>query len=132
MEQDYEALSEMIATAFSGTTMVIAIVCGIIGIIAQWKIFTKAGEAGWLALIPIVKSYILAKIVYGEGLKFLLGIVPILQLGYYILMPIRLGQRFGKSTGWCIIFMLLLSPIGLLILGFGSDGYEGPDTSCFM
>lgn len=132
MEQDYEALSEMIATVFSGTTMIFCFILSVILIVAQWKIFTKAGEAGWLAIIPIVNAYTLAKIVYGEGLKFLLGIVPILQIGYIILMPIRLAQRFGKSTGWGVIFMLLLSPIGMLILGFGSDGYEGPDRSCFM
>ena len=132
MEQDYEQLSEMLASIFSGGTVLIGLILSVICIIAQWKIFTKAGEAGWMALIPILNYYILAKIVYGEGLKFLFGIVPLLQFAYYIAMPVRLGERFGKSLGWCIIFMLILSPIGLLLLAFGSDGYEGPDTNCFI
>lgn len=45
-----------------GTVAVIGIAAAIISIIAMWKIFTKAGEKGWKALIPIYDIYVLYKI----------------------------------------------------------------------
>ena len=39
--------------------LVIAIVIGILTILAHWKIFTKAGEKGWKAIIPIYNIIIL-------------------------------------------------------------------------
>ncbi len=46
-----------------GTVAVIGIAAAIIGIIAMWKIFSKAGEKGWKSLIPIYNAYILFKII---------------------------------------------------------------------
>jgi hypothetical protein len=43
--------------------IIIAIVWGILAIVAMWKIFTKAGEAGWKSIIPIYNVYIMYKIV---------------------------------------------------------------------
>ncbi|MBR1762543.1 MAG: hypothetical protein IJ731_04170, partial [Eubacterium sp.] len=53
------------STATSITTLVIAI----LSIIALWKIFEKAGEAGWKAIIPFYNAYTLVKIVDGSGIK---------------------------------------------------------------
>ncbi len=49
--------------AVFGVVMMVAIIIMVIQIIACWKIFTKAGEKGWKALIPIYNQYILYKIV---------------------------------------------------------------------
>ena len=38
----------------------------------------------------------------------------------------RLGRAFGKSTGWSVVFLVLLNVIGMLILGFSSDQYRNP------
>ena len=46
---------------FLATYSIVLIVVGILTIIAQWKIFTKAGEAGWKCLIPIYNLVILFK-----------------------------------------------------------------------
>ena len=45
-----------------GTVLTIGIILGVILIIAWWRIFEKAGEKGWKALIPIYDLYILFKI----------------------------------------------------------------------
>jgi hypothetical protein len=37
---------------------VIAIIYAVLTIIARWKVFTKAGEAGWKSIIPIYSDYI--------------------------------------------------------------------------
>lgn len=45
----------------------ISIAVAVLGIIAGWKIFKKAGEPGWKILIPVYNAYILFKIV---GMNF--------------------------------------------------------------
>ncbi len=45
-----------------GTAIVAGIAVTILLIIAMWKLFKKAGEPGWKALIPIYNAYILFKI----------------------------------------------------------------------
>ena len=45
-----------------GSVMVISLIVAVLIIIAGWKIFEKAGEKGWKALIPIYDIYILFKI----------------------------------------------------------------------
>ena len=37
--------------------IIVSLVVAIIGIIANWKIFTKAGEKGWKSIIPIYNGY---------------------------------------------------------------------------
>jgi hypothetical protein len=55
----------------------------ILMIAALWKVFTKAGQPGWAAIIPIVNTYFLCKVAgFGIGL-LLLPIIffPILGFG---------------------------------------------------
>ena len=42
-----------------GMYLIFAFVWWILQIIANWNIFTKAGEAGWKSLIPIYGDYFL-------------------------------------------------------------------------
>ena len=48
--------------AMMGIYFIVAIVIAVLQVIAMWKIFSKAGEAGWKSLIPIYNSVILFKI----------------------------------------------------------------------
>ena len=41
-----------------GMYLIFAFVWWILQIIANWNIFTKAGEAGWKSLIPIYGDYV--------------------------------------------------------------------------
>lgn len=58
----------MVNTSFlAGVTAVPMIVCILIGIltlIAYWRIFTKAGVAGWKAIIPYYSGYVMFKIAW--------------------------------------------------------------------
>ena len=93
-------------------------------IIAEWKILAKAGEPGWMSLIPILNLYIIFKVVYGKGIKFLLLLVPLLNAVVSIALCFRLAQAFGKGVGFGF-GLLFLPNIFTLILGFGSAQYEG-------
>ena len=48
--------------AFFGIFLIISLVLVVLQIIAMWKLFTKAGEEGWKAIIPIYNLVILYKI----------------------------------------------------------------------
>ena len=57
------ALAGGILGGIFATVMICALFYYILTVIAGWKIFKKAGEKGWKALIPIYNSYIFFKIV---------------------------------------------------------------------
>lgn len=121
--------------AMLGTYSAIVIVFYVLLVIAQWKIFTKAGEAGWKSLIPIYNMVVLYKII---GLSpwllliYLAGIIPV--VGYIatlvlsIISMVKLGQAFGKGAGF-IVGLVFLTPIFQMILGFGSAEYVGPQSN---
>lgn len=136
MDTSYYSTSDMMSmAALSGamaTYSIVIIAFYVLLIIAQWKIFTKAGEAGWKSLIPIYNAVILFKI---SGLSpwllllVLLSWIPVvgtlITLGLVIVSMIKLGKSFGRSTGF-IVGLILLPSIFELILGFGSAQYVGP------
>ena len=115
----------------AGTTAgtIIGILIGIaiyvLLIIAQWKIFTKAGEAGWKSIIPLYNLFIFCKIVDGNGWKFLLLCIPGVNVVYDIILSIRTAKAFGKGAGFAV-GLIFLPSIFWLILGFGSAQYVGP------
>lgn len=96
----------------------------IVGAIAMWLIFKKAGEHGWAAIIPFYNMYVLYKITWGNGWKFLLLLIPIYNIILYIQTMIKLAHAYGKSTGfgWGLA---LLNTIFMCILGFGDAQYQG-------
>ena len=102
---------------------ILAIAISLFYIIAMWKIFTKAGKAGWLIFIPIVNMYVMFDIVYGKGWKFLLLLVPFLNVIIEILFFIDLAKAYGKGTGFGI-GLIFLGFIFIPILGYGSATYQ--------
>ena len=61
-----------------GMYLMIAFAWWLLQIIANWRIFTKAGEAGWKSIIPIYGDYISYKIAWQPAyfwLTLILGII---------------------------------------------------------
>ena len=107
-----------------GAYIVVFLVIYILLIVAWWKMFEKAGEAGWKSLIPIYSEYILFKIAWGNGWFFLLLLVPVVSFVVTIIMNVKLSKAFGYGTGFAI-GLIFLPNIFMLILGFGSSEYVG-------
>ena len=95
---------------------------------AMWKIFSKAGQPGWAAIIPIVNTYFLCKIAGRPGWWVILMFIPIVNFIIWIIVCIDVAKNFGKGTGFGI-GLLLLPFIFFPILGFGSAQYQGPATA---
>lgn len=92
-------------------------------IVAQWKMFEKAGEPGWAAIVPIYNAVILLKIAGKPGWWIILMFVPFANIVVVILMDIGLARNFGRSDGFAV-GLIFFPYIFLMILGFGDSQYS--------
>ena len=93
-------------------------------VIANWKIYGKAGQTRWAAIVPIYSQCTYFEISWGSALWFLLTIVPIANMIVYIITPFKLARAFGRGVGFG--FGLLLLPVVFsLILAFDNSTYHG-------
>ncbi len=97
----------------------------VFSIVCMWKIFTKAGEAGWKTLIPFYNMYTEFKIAWGNGWLFLLMLIPVVNFVIAIIFEVKLAKAFGKGGGFAV-GLIFLPIIFLPILAFGSAQYIGP------
>ena len=104
---------------------IIGLVVCIFYLVCEWILFKKAGKPGWACLIPIYSSYVQFDIIYGKGIKFLLLLVPFLNILVANSVAIRIANVYGKSTGFGIVTMYF-SFITIPMLAFGSAEYQGP------
>ena len=91
---------------------------------ALWKVFAKAGQPGWAAIIPIVNTYFLIKVAGRPGWWLILIFIPLVGLVIWIILCIDVAKNFGKGTGFGI-GLFFLPFIFFLILGFGTAQYQG-------
>ncbi len=94
-------------------------------IICYWKLFEKASEPGWACLVPFYNMYVMFKIAFGNGWKFLLLLIPIVNVVFAIMLPFKLAKAFGKSSGFGA-GLLFLSFIFYPMLAFSDAKYVGP------
>ena len=133
--------------ALLGTYLVIVLIWYVLQVIAYWKIFTKAGQPGWKSIIPIYNQYIefriawkipymywiwLACLVAGAMLGSINGwvayigtIASLASTIIGVISLIKLAKAFGHGVGFAI-GLIFLGPIFMMILGFGSSQYFGP------
>ena len=113
----------------SGTGVAIGIAIGLaillVYVAALWRIFTKAGQPGWAAIIPIYNYYVILKIVGRPWWWLLLYLVPIVNLVILIIVLNDLSKSFGHGVGFTL-GLIFLSFIFYPILGFGDSRYLGP------
>ena len=124
----YDTTAGAAASAFGTGYMIGYLIVCVLLLVAMWKIFTKAGEAGWKSIIPIYNVYTMVQLFWNTdhpGLMTLLTFVPIANIIVAFILLYKMCQAFGKGVGFFLL-MLFFSPIALLILAFGSADYLGP------
>jgi len=94
----------------------------ILMIAGLWKTFSKAGQPGWAAIIPIYNLIVLCQVAGRPIWWFLLLLIcfPI----FYIIICIDIAKRFGKGGGFAV-GLIFLPFIFFPMLGFGSAQYQG-------
>ncbi len=103
----------------------LGLVFGILLIAAMWRIFTKAGRPGWVALIPIYNTIVLLEIVGRPWWWLLLMLIPFVNFVVAFIIYNDLAKSFGKGIGF-MLGLVFLSFIFFPILGFGNARYLGP------
>lgn len=94
---------------------------------AEWKIFEKAGEEGWKAIVPVYGSYVFYKITMGTGWYVLLAFIPVVGSIVHAVAEYKLCRGFGRGVLF-FIGLLFMPYLFELYLGFGSDSYVYCDT----
>jgi len=107
-------------STFLNSTISLAI--GLFYIATMWRIFSKAGKPGWLALVPIVNVIMLISIAGKEWWWALLLLIPFVNILVFFLILHGVSENFGHGVG----FTLGLFFLGFLffpVLAWGDDKY---------
>lgn len=144
---------ESLATGILGifmSSLLFAAAWYILVLVARWRVFTKAGLAGWKSLIPLYSEYCTFKIAWstvyfwavliggalsgfltemnGDGESTFLGfVIAVLGLAIGVInlfMNIKLSARFGHGVLFGLGLMFL-TPVFTLILGLGESEFLG-------
>lgn len=150
----FDLLTMVNVESFDMLKMHINIITCIMSVIAIWKLFTKAGEAGWKSLIPFYGEYIMYKLCWKIKffwISFALSMVrmaglyllekslvtetlyDVISLIGFVLMFVLLMfqflfcRRLASAFGKGAGFgtlMFLFAPVFMLILAFGKAEYK--------
>lgn len=142
-----EELIAGIVVAVAGI-FALMVVCGILIIVAKWRILTKAGEKGWKALIPFYGDHVFFSVIWNPVLywvivatavveSMLIGLTAwpaillstlctIAQLVISVMSDLKLARAFGRGDGFAV-GLIFLPTIFSLILAFGKAQYIGKD-----
>ena len=111
------------------STVLLAIT--VILIASMWKTFTKAGQPGWAAIIPIYNAVVLFRIAGKPAWWVFLLLVPLINVVILFMVYISLAKNFGKGAGFGV-GLVLLTFIFFPILAFGSARYQGSSSAAAM
>ncbi len=105
-----------------GTIILLAVI--VLMVVAMWKVFTKAGEPGWAAIVPIYNIIVFLRISGKPVWWIILLIIPFVNFIISLLVSLGLAKNFGKGGGFGV-GLWLLAPIFILILAFGDAKFVG-------
>ncbi len=103
----------------------IGLALGVVYIAAIWRVFTKAGQPGWAAIVPIYNLIVLLRIVGRLWWWVLLILIPIVNIVILFMVAIDLGKCFGKGAGFGV-GLVFLPFIFYPMLAWGDARYAPP------
>jgi hypothetical protein len=104
--------------------VIICLIIVVLVIAGVWRTFSKAGQPGWAAIIPIYNTYVLTEVGGSGILWFILMLVPFVNIIAAFKVCIDVAKKFGKGTGFGVC-LALFGFVCFPILGFGSATYQG-------
>ncbi len=97
----------------------------VVMIMSMWKVFEKAGQPGWAALVPIYNMYILTcEVAKLEIMWFILSLIPLVNIVAAFVIYIEVAKKFGQGAGFGI-GLIFLGFIFMPMLAFGDYRYQG-------
>ena len=112
-------MNEFLAIASSGVWTVVELAILVLTIAAYWKIFEKAGEKGWKAIIPVYSNYVLYKLVWKKSMfwwNLVLGVIAGIAGVVFIgaLIAAGGGADAMMMGGTALISMLVFLATGIV------------------
>jgi uncharacterized protein DUF5684 len=127
-EQDLQDLNDLTPGQQAGLAAFLLIFFAVFAavvvilIASYWRIFTKAGQPGWAAIVPIYNWIVLLRVIKRPVWMIVLFLVSGGIIGH-IIASIDLARAFGKSTGYAV-GLILLPFVFYPMLAFGSATYD--------
>jgi hypothetical protein len=113
--------------AFGGVSFLLFAAVIIFYIVAYWRVYEKAGEPGWGAIVPFYNIYLLCRIAGRPGWWLILYFIPLVNVVIALIVWLDLAKAFSRSAGFGF-GLWLLGFIFVPILGFGPAQYTKPVT----
>lgn len=89
---------------------------------SAWRVFSKAGRAGWAALVPGYNLLVALRIADKPLWWILLFLIPGVNFVASILLGVAFARKFGQSALFGV-GLTFLPFVFLPILGFGASTY---------
>ncbi|HXO85439.1 MAG TPA: DUF5684 domain-containing protein [Gemmatimonadales bacterium] len=121
MQDTFDAPS----TGLSPTAWIVVCAVMVFYIASMWKIYTKAGQPGWAAIIPIYNLVVLHQIVGKPIWWIILYFIPIVGIVIGIIVTHALSVSFGKGVGFTL-GLIFLGFIFYPVLAWSDAQYLGP------
>lgn len=115
---DYEAAGIL---ALFVAYWVVALAFSVFYIFCMWRLFVKAGEPGWAAIIPIVNIYYMLKIAGKPGWWILLMLIPFANFVVAIMMYYNFLKAYGRGTVGSVLLLLFFGAIYIPYLALSSN-----------
>lgn len=123
------AVAFAVAMGFATMSLwIILLVCcslsvTVIEMVAAWTVFSKAGQPGWAAFVPIYNFVILCRIGGHSGWWVLLLLIPLVHFVIPFIVHIDVARKFGHSALFGVCFTLF-DFIGMPVLAFSDARYD--------
>jgi hypothetical protein len=104
--------------------MLFSLIVFVVLIVSAWRMYEKAGQAGWVSFIPILNLLGLLKMI-GKPFWWIVLYVPPLTPFTHFVVTVMVARRFGKSALFGV-GLYFLPMFFLPLIGLGGARYLGP------
>lgn len=122
-QYQYEANVEVGAGAVIAIVLV-ALALTVFAIASWWRVFSKAGQPGWAAIIPIYNTIVMLRVAGKPWWWLVLMLIPVVNIILLIIVYLDIARSFGKGAGFGVL-MIFFPYICIPVLAFGSARYVG-------
>jgi uncharacterized ion transporter superfamily protein YfcC len=107
----------------SGFAILIYVLLALLIVVANWKIYQKAGRKGWESIVPVYNYIVLFEIVKLPVWQAILLFIPFVNIYIVVKLTMKLSEVFGKSQGFALglfFFPIVFYPM----LAFDDSKYK--------
>ena len=83
-------------------------------------IFMKMNERWWFSFVPFLNMFVLSYRAFGSYLFGLIGLVPFVNIVYFLVLIYKIGVKFGYNG----LLFTIFCPIFIPLCGFGANAFE--------